>query len=77
MEKKKGLGEEKIKSWLNDYQNKNTDPLKSVYEYVYENDEWLIEAYMKTDYSTLCQNDFEKTVRSFVAYKIENGKVEI
>ena len=43
VEKKKGLGEEKINSWLNDYQKKNEDPLKSVYEYVYEEDEWLIE----------------------------------
>lgn len=77
VEKKKGLGEEKIKSWLYDYQNKTINPLKSVYVDIHEDDEWLIEAYMKTDYSTLCQFDFEQTVRSFIAYKIDNGKVNI
>ncbi len=77
VEKKKGLGEEKIKEWLQDYQNKTVNPFKSVYRNISEEDEWLIEVYMKTDYSTLSQADFEQTVRTFLAYKIENGKVEI
>ena len=53
------------------------NPIKSTYINIGEKDEWLIEAYMKTDYSELSQKDFEKTVRSFLAYKIDNGKVEI
>lgn len=77
VEKRKGLGKEKINSWLEDYKNKNINPLKSAYINVGEKDEWLIEAYMKTDYSELKQFDFEQTVRSFLAYKIENGKVKI
>ncbi len=73
VEKKKGLGEEKVKGWLQDYQNKNTDPLKSVYIDIHEDDEWLIEAYMKTDYSTLTEKNFEQTIRDYYAYKIKNG----
>ena len=77
VEKRKGLGNEKISNWLKAYKDKETDPLKSVYRNILETDEWLIEAYMKTDYSTLTQEDFEQTVRSFLAYKIENGMVKI
>lgn len=77
VEKKKGLGKEKIDSWLQDYKNKVINPIKSTYINIGEKDEWLIEAYMKTDYSELTQKDFEKTIRSFLAYKIDNGKVEI
>lgn len=73
VEKRKGLGEEKVASWLYYYQKKTTDPLKSVYIDIQEEDEWLIEAYMKTDYSTLTEKDFEQTIRDFYAYKIKNG----
>lgn len=73
VEKRKGLGEEKVVSWLYDYQKKVTDPLKSVYINIRDDDEWLIEAYMKTDYSTLTEKDFEQTIRDFYAYKIKNG----
>lgn len=73
VEKKKGLGKEKVQSWLNDYQAKTINPLKSLYMDIHEDDEWLIEAYMKTDYSTLTEKDFEKTIRDFYAYKIKHG----
>jgi RM-cspCI len=73
VEKKKGLGSEKVSSWLNDYQSKKIDPLKSIYIDINEEDEWLIEAYMKTDYSQLEERDFEKTIRDFYAYKIKHG----
>ena len=49
------------------------DPLKSLYMEIYEDDEWLIEAYMKTDYSQLTENDFEQTIRDFYSYKIKHG----
>ena len=35
--------------------------------------ELLIEAYMKTDYSTLTEIDYEKTIRDFYEYKIKHG----
>lgn len=76
VEKVKGLGEEKIKGWLRDYQSKKIDPLKSIYLDIHETDEWLIEAYMKTDYSKLTESDFEQTIRDFYSYKIKNGSNE-
>ena len=38
-------------------------------------DEWLAEAYMETDYSTLDFEDFEKVVRSYLAFLVDNGMV--
>ena len=62
-----------MKSWLEFYSSKIIDPLKSAYIEICEDDEWLIEAYMKTDYSTLDEKDFSQTIRDFYAYKIKNG----
>lgn len=73
VEKKKGLGALMVNSWLDYYSAKTIDPLKSVYMDIHEDDEWLIEAYMKTDYSTLTESDFEQTIRDFYSYKIKNG----
>lgn len=73
VERKKGLGDEKVKTWIEYYLDKTIDPLKSVYIDIHEEDEWLIEAYMKTDYSSLKESDFEQTIRDFYAYKIKNG----
>ena len=44
------------------------------YTYIENNDEWLAEAYMETDYSTLSEKDFESTLRDYLAYKIKNGR---
>lgn len=38
-------------------------------------DEWLCEAYMKTDYSTLCEDDFQQTLNNYLSYLIKEGKV--
>ena len=74
IEKEKGLGDKIVKSWLDDYQQKNVNPLKSAYIDIHEEDEWLIEAYMKTDYSKLAENNFEQIIRDFYAYKIKFKK---
>lgn len=73
VEKKKGLGDQMVTSWLEDYATKKIDPLKSAYLDIREEDEWLIEAYMKTDYSVLKESDFEQTIRDFYSYKIKFG----
>ena len=75
IEKKKGLGFEKINNWLDCYSTKRIDPLKSAYIDIREEDEWLIEAYMKTDYSTLSESDFEETIRDYYSYLIKNRRV--
>lgn len=37
--------------------------------------EWLCEAYMKTDYSQLTQEDFQATLNDYLAYLVKEGKV--
>jgi len=41
------------------------------------NDEWLCEAYMETDYSTLSQVDFKITVRKYLSYLVLSAKVDL
>ena len=38
-------------------------------------DEWLCEAYMKTDYTKLREEDFQRTLNSYLAYLIKEGKI--
>lgn len=38
-------------------------------------DEWLAEAYMETDYSTVTQDDFQRTINNYLAYLVKEGKV--
>lgn len=38
------------------------------------NDEWLAEAYMQADYSTLSNNDFKTTINNYLSYLVGEGK---
>ena len=38
-------------------------------------DEWLCEAYMKTDYTKLSQGDFQNTVNEYLAYLVKSGEI--
>jgi hypothetical protein len=62
------------KEWLENYFDKNVIPGKSALQGVGDMDEWLCEAYMETDYSTLKISDFEQSVKDFVAFKVRNDK---
>lgn len=62
--------------WLNLYFNGDSKPGYSIVQKVDANDEWLAEAYMETDYSTLNVEDFEKVVRSYLAFLVDNDKVD-
>ncbi len=76
--KKKNLGrvdafnrwESIKKEYLSMYRNNKVVLGKSTLQSVSYNDEWLCEAYMETDYSSLSKADFIKTVKDFLAYKI-------
>lgn len=61
------------KEWLDLYESKKAVDGKSAIQCVTAEDEWLCEAYMKTDYSKLTQQDFEQTVRAYLAYLVKNG----
>ena len=60
---------------LNLYENKIVIDGKSALQCVSHQDEWLCEAYMKTDYSKLTENDFQQTLNNYLAYLIKEGKI--
>ena len=61
-------------NWLDLYRERKAEPGLSVCQKVTANDEWLAEAYMSTNYSTLTQGDFERVVRDYLAYVLKNGE---
>lgn len=56
--------------WLNLYFNRQSEQGLSVTKQVTAEDEWLAEAYMETDYSKLTDNDFEQTLRDYLAFQL-------
>nr|WP_262906289.1 N-6 DNA methylase [Tenacibaculum finnmarkense] len=84
--KRKGLGRVEVtdengnslwakteKIWLDLYKNKKKVPGLSIMKKVSWQDEWLAEAYMETDYSSLESGNFEKTIRDYYSYIIKDG----
>ena len=61
--------------WLDLYRNKKQIPGLSVMRKVTWEDEWLAEAYMETDYSTLTDEDFQKTINDYLSYLVKEGTV--
>ena len=58
------------------YRNKDVvDGLSARHRVGYK-DEWLCEAYMKTDYSKLTQTDFQQTVNDYLAYLVKSGDLD-
>ena len=61
--------------WLRLFRNhKSVDGLSATAE-VSGEDEWLCEAYMKTDYSKLTEGDFQQTLNNYLAYLMKEGKI--
>lgn len=61
--------------WLRLFRNhKSVDGLSATAEVTGE-DEWLCEAYMKTDYSKLTEDDFQQTLSNYLAYLMKEGKI--
>jgi 16S rRNA G966 N2-methylase RsmD len=58
--------------WVHSYRNRDEVPGESVKQKVSALDEWCAEAYMETDYSKLSKHDFEKTVRDYAIFNLEN-----
>ena len=61
--------------WISLFRNKKSIDGKSATAVVDGNSEWLCEAYMKTDFSKLTENDFQQTVNNYLAYLIKEGRV--
>lgn len=59
--------------WIDMYRNREVHAGFSVTKEVKADDEWCAEAYMETDYSKLCQEDFETVVKNYAIYKLLGG----
>ena len=62
-------------NWLSYFKNHKIIDWLSATAIVNWDDEWLCEAYMKTDYSKLSEKDFQKTLNDYLAYLVKNGDV--
>ena len=79
-EKRKGVGRVDIRDkwndieseWLDLYHHRMSLPGKSVTKHVSDEDEWCAEAYMETDYSTLCDEDFIRKIRDYAAFLVQS-----
>ncbi|MBT3206742.1 MAG: N-6 DNA methylase [Bacteroidetes bacterium] len=60
-------------SWIEAYRNNEVHPGKSVTAYVEADDEWIAEAYLETDYSTIGKEDFEEMIRNYAMFKMVNN----
>ena len=69
-----GTWKETEGKWLKLYRNRDVEDGLSARQCVRHSDEWLCEAYMKTDYSKLTKEDFQKTVNDYLAYLIKAGE---
>ena len=59
--------------WLSLFRNKEVvDGLSAMAEVTGE-DEWLCEAYMRTDYSDLSEESFRRSINNYCAYLVANG----
>lgn len=63
------------KEWLKLYEDKAVVDGKSAVERVTADDEWLCEAYMKTDYTKLTADDFQRTLNNYLSYLVKEGNV--
>lgn len=63
------------KRWIELYRNRKTEPGASATHKIDGNDEWLCEAYMKTDYTKLTEQDFQRTINDYFAYLVKEGRV--
>lgn len=62
-----------IKSrWLEAYNNNEVHAGESVTAYVDGDSEWIAEAYMETDYSTITEESFVDLVKNYAMFKILN-----
>ncbi len=58
--------------WLRSYLNRESIAGFTVKRAVTASDEWCAEAYMETDYSAIREEDFERTLREYVAFRVIN-----
>lgn len=63
------------KEWIELYRNRRAVDGFSATHKVGGDDEWLCEAYMKTDYTKLTERDFQQTINDYLAYLVKEGHI--
>ena len=63
------------KEWIDLYRNRSSIDGLSATHKVDGNSEWLCEAYMKTDYSSITSDEFQQTINEYLAYLVQEGKI--
>lgn len=62
--------------WIEQYRNREVVPGESVTATVGPEDEWVAEAYMTTDYSTLSKQDFEKILLDYALFTLRTSDAD-
>jgi type I restriction enzyme M protein len=62
--------------WMDYFMNKRIEDGFSITQKVTPKDEWVAEAYMKTDYSNLKEDNFKKTLHSYISFLFNSGILE-
>lgn len=75
VEKNDGEWKKIEEKWLNLYRNRKDEIGMSINKKVTADDEWLAEAYMETDYSSLNKEDFQKVLNGYLGYLMSNGRL--
>jgi hypothetical protein len=70
IERSPGLWAGIKKEWLDAYFNQRVIKNKSCKQAVTHLDEWVAEAYMEIDYSTVTKEDFDREVKKFALYNL-------
>ena len=71
----KSLWSEIEEQWIELYTNRQAVDGLSAVQKVNGTDEWLCEAYMRTDYTKLTESDFQQTLNNYLAYLIKEGNI--
>jgi hypothetical protein len=61
--------------WIESWRSREVHPGESVMAKVGPDDEWVAEAYMETDYSTLTQQSFERVLLDYALFTLGHGEV--
>ena len=60
--------------WIESWRNREVHVGESVMATVGPDDEWVAEAYMETDYSTLTKKEFEKTLLEYSLFLLRGAE---
>ena len=63
------------RQWIELYRNRRAVDGFSATHKITGESEWLCEAYMKTDYSKLTEQDFQQTINDYLAYLVKEGRI--